>query len=434
MLERQTTAVLGAGLAGLAYTHFTDQSVVLYEQQEHPGGLCRSFPSVDCIPTDIGPHIFFSWNSDLLAKLISFTPVRQHRRINAIWHDGRFIDYPFENYLGQLSRSECEYCRDSFLAATHHEDRGETMKDFFLNTFGEGICSLYLLPYNRKIWKRDPAEMDTQMVSRIPRPPDQHIIDAAAGRYHQGYLHQAHFWYPERGGMASLIHGLARHPDTIASIDRCRFGAHVTGIWREGDAFVVNGDFATSKGTNRHSGLVSTLPLPRLAGILDPPPPEHVEDAVDRLTYIGIHVTVVTATNDILENRFSVTIADPEVPFHRVTKLDFLGDPYWLRDRSTFLVEESFRPEEPQPASAKVAAAHVQHLDRIGFVQHSNVVSAISRRFQHAYPVYDLNHRKSVDTVLDWVRSLGIISLGRFGQWEYMNMDRVLQEAEDVAV
>jgi len=117
-----------------------------------------------------------------------------------------------------------------------------------------------------------------------------------------------------------------------------------------------------------------------------------------------------------------------------VTKLDFLGDPYWLRDRSTFLVEESFRPEEPQPASAKVAAAHVQHLDRIGFVQHSNVVSAISRRFQHAYPVYDLNHRKSVDTVLDWVRSLGIISLGRFGQWEYMNMDRVLQEAEDVAV
>ena len=71
------------------------------------------------------------------------------------------------------------------------------MKDFFLKNFGEGIFNLYLGPYNNKIWKMNTSKLDTQMVERIPRPPDQDIINSAKGVVTEGYKHQLYFHYPK---------------------------------------------------------------------------------------------------------------------------------------------------------------------------------------------------------------------------------------------
>ena len=79
------------------------------------------------------------------------------------------------------------------------------MKDFFLKNFGEGIFKLYLGPYNNKIWKMNPSKLDTQMVERIPRPPNEDIIKSAKGIITEGYKHQLYFHYPKRGGIESLF-------------------------------------------------------------------------------------------------------------------------------------------------------------------------------------------------------------------------------------
>ena len=84
------------------------------------------------------------------------------------------------------------------------------MLEFFLATFGEGITNLYLRPYNEKIWKFDPAFMDTQMVDRIPKPPREDIIRSAEGVATEGYVHQLHFYYPKHGGVQSLLNAFLK--------------------------------------------------------------------------------------------------------------------------------------------------------------------------------------------------------------------------------
>jgi protoporphyrinogen oxidase len=46
---------------------------------------------------------------------------------------------------------------------------------------------------------------------------------------------------------------------------------------------------------------------------------------------------------------------------------------------------------------------------------------------EYAYVIYDLDHRQNVDTVLNYLKSIGIMSLGRFAEFEYLNTDGVVE-------
>ncbi|HEY1490944.1 MAG TPA: NAD(P)-binding protein, partial [Verrucomicrobiae bacterium] len=88
--------ILGAGLSGITLAYFLQEdkkvkSVELLEKSEKPGGLCRSylFAGIGC---DVGPHIIFSKNKEVLDLMVRLLGDNVHklRRSNKIFHDGRF--------------------------------------------------------------------------------------------------------------------------------------------------------------------------------------------------------------------------------------------------------------------------------------------------------------------------------------------------------
>ena len=52
----------------------------------------------------------------------------------------------------------------------------------------------------------------------------------------------------------------------------------------------------------------------------------------------------------------------------------------------------------------------------------------------HAYVVFDDQYKESTDKIFEYLRQVGIKTLGRFGQWEYFNMDVCIFEAMKLAV
>ena len=205
--------ILGGGLSGLSLAYFLQKhqriaAIEVLEKAAAPGGLCRSFPFAG-VQYDVGPHIMFSKNNEVLDLMVRLLGENVHklRRSNKIFHDGRFVKYPFENELSALAPRERDWCLETFLDNPYASYVPATMLEFFLATFGEGITNLYLRPYNEKIWKFDPAFMDTQIVERIPKPPAEDIIRSAKGKASEGYLHQLHFFYPRQGGIQSLVRG-----------------------------------------------------------------------------------------------------------------------------------------------------------------------------------------------------------------------------------
>ena len=73
------TIILGAGLAGLAAAHYLGGDIPVLEAEEKPGGLCRSYQR-DGFTYDIGGHILFSRDRDLLDELTSWLGDNLDRR------------------------------------------------------------------------------------------------------------------------------------------------------------------------------------------------------------------------------------------------------------------------------------------------------------------------------------------------------------------
>ena len=425
--------ILGAGLSGITLAYLLQEdkrvaSVELLEKSEKPGGLCRSYPFAG-IHCDVGPHIIFSKNQAVLDLMVRLLGDNNHklRRSNKIFHDGRFIKYPFENDLSALSAPERDFCLNAFLNNPYESYAPESMLAFFLATFGEGITNLYLRPYNEKIWKFDPAFMDTQMVDRIPKPPREDIIKSAEGVATEGYVHQLHFYYPKHGGVQALLDAFLNRLGNKVVI---RTKSEVQQVVKRADGWEVQ---TTDGGKKFYDKLVSTMPVTEMIPLLRPEVPVEVRQAAENLRFNSIAICLIHVAHDHLGDNFAVMVPDKTILFHRISKLDFLL-PEEARDRTTrLMVEVTYRAGDQisKLNDAQLLDRVVEDLVRLKFIDDAKAVQARTLlREQHAYVIYDLHHRKNMKTLRDYCQGRAGLTLhGRFGDFEYINMDQVIERS-----
>jgi protoporphyrinogen oxidase len=296
------------------------------------------------------------------------------------------------------------------------------MLQFFLSVFGEGITKLYLQPYNEKIWKFDPAFLDTQMVERIPKPPKEDVIQSAHGVPTEGYTHQLYFHYPAAGGFQSLID--AYRSRALANGCRIETGAQIRSI-QGGEG---NWRIATDSGEIRAERLLNCMPLHELFKCLTAP--AEVAADLKKLLYNSIYVVIVQAKKDRMGDHFALYVPERDLIFHRLSKLNFLGESYKLPgDGSTLMAEVTFRPGSYFGALSQTEVVErVTHdLVKAGFIDREDVIDTAIRVEEYAYVIYDLHHRQNVDRILGYLKSIGITSVGRFAEFEYLNTDGVVE-------
>lgn len=413
------TIILGGGIAGLSLASFLQCRTTVLERQHAVGGLSRSY-KLDGVDYDIGPHIIFSKDKEVLKLHTTMIETNQVRRSNQILYKGHYIKYPFENDLGKLPAEDRDRCLQEFLHNPYEGYDADNMLQFFLKNFGEGITHTYLQPYNQKIWKFDPSCMDIQMVERIPKPPKEDVIASANGVETEGYIHQLYFHYPKTGGFQTLVDAYASRASKNGEV---RTGVEITSIERHGKEWVVG----TSQCDVRGERLVNCMPLHELFKILHAP--DDIRATLDRLLYNSIYIVVLHVKRHNIGNHFALYIPDPDVLFHRLSNLNFLGEAYCREgEASTLMAEVTFRPGSylSTLGRATIEKRVVDDLVKVGFIKPEDVLSVETRTERYAYVIYDLDHRKNVDHVLGYLREQGIECAGRFAEFEYLNSDGVV--------
>lgn len=71
-----------------------------------------------------------------------------------------------------------------------------------------------------------------------------------------------------------------------------------------------------------------------------------------------------------------------------------------------------------------------EDLLEIGLVKNPELEVSGVWRWRDAYIIYDKNRSEIVKKVDDELRKLGVFINGRFGTWEYLNMDAVYVKSE----
>jgi protoporphyrinogen oxidase len=417
MKGRKETAILGGGLAGLSTAYFMKDRCVVLEENSELGGLCRSFEK-DGFVYDIGGHILFSKNKKILLEMVSWLRNNVHRkyRRNQIWYKDRFVKYPFENGLYSLDKKEIFDCLIGYLINENKEPKN--LKEWCKYTFGNGIAEKYLLPYNEKIWKHDLEDMSTHWVERIPKPPMKDIIKSAIGIRTEGYRHQLYFYYPKKGGINSFICSL------VGKIKKIEKGFKVIGIKKKNNKWIVSNGSKTVECDR----IISTIPIFDLIGCLDSIPGE-VKRALGKLIYNSLILVMIGVKSEVLNNKTAIYIPDPEILPHRVCYMKYFSSTNAPQGCSHLIAEITVKSNDAllkMNDNALVEKVSSQLKDICGFSK-TEIISTDVRKIRYAYVIYDRDYLKNTRIVFSYLNSLGIHCTGRFGTFQYINMDTCVE-------
>ena len=423
--------ILGGGWAGLLCAYeilkrdpSAEVEILEKSSENKLGGLLRS-ETIDGFTYDTGgPHILFSRNKkilDLIIEILGENAEKRERK-NFIHYNDQIMPYPFENGIFMLPAEERARIGlgivQSIINMNKNPDwRPETFYDWIYGLFGQEMGSRYLEPYNRKIWKRNSEDMDSDWVftpGRLPLPSIDDIIFSIAGIPTTGYKEQAIFYYPNSGGILTLYENLLSLVRRRGAI--LKTNVTVSSVERTQEGWKINGDYDYDR-------IVNTMPLPYLFRAM------HAEKSIiektDKLDYNRV-IVIGFALDLSSPERIALYVPRSDVVFHRYTWMSNLvnGSP---EGKSNIIVEITIPKEMEINAEGLVKEAE-DGLLKIGIIDNPDQI--IHHRVwvnEFGYPVYMKGHAKLREEIFQFLDNEGIFSVGRWGSWHYWNTDKVYE-------
>jgi protoporphyrinogen oxidase len=428
-------AILGAGVSGLSLARFLVEGghpaddVHVFEAADTPGGLCRS-KTVDGFTYDVaGGHILYSKDKAAMAWMKQHAggddAFLQKDRNTRIRYGQRWVNYPFENGLGDLPPEATFECLRGYVLAWHERTMSKSPAPAEFGRwvrwrFGDGIADHFMDPYNVKVWKRDLDALTSDWVAgRVPDAPVDDVLRSAVGIRTEGYTHQSIFFYPRTGGFQAITDGIARNLQA-----RIRLSTTITEIAKKPGGWRVNGE--------EFDAVVSTLSLTHMPAIV-PAMPADVADACRKLEYNGI-VCVMLALDRAQHPDLSWIYLPHESqgPANRITYMSNYSPSLAPTGKSSFLCEVTLPGNQPFPG-AELEREIIAGLVHTGLLRDDEVLFHDRSEIPQAYVVFDHGYAARRKTALSWFESQGLIQLGRFGRFEYDNSDQCVIKSRELA-
>jgi protoporphyrinogen oxidase len=396
------------------------------EAAPEPGGACRSVAEGD-FSFDFTGHLLHVNRPETAAYLegIGVWPqLAVHQRRAAVDVAGEVTPYPIQINTHGLAAEVRRDCVLGFVRAWAAADGArEEAGDFaawVLSRFGEGFARHFFFPYNRKLYRAEPAELSTDWLGRyVPKPGLEDVVNGAFGLYRSAVGYNATFRYPARGGIRLL-------PDAVAArVPDLRCGHEVVAL-SLAERWVETGD--GQRFAFEH--LVFTGSLPRLVELLVAAPPAAVVEARAALRWVRVVNLALGVRGPAPRHEHWLYYPDADLPFYRVgipSNHGALAPP----DCHTLSVEASLDPGPGDVAGA--GAAMEAALVARGLLDPTAVVVRRLLVVDPAYVVFDHRRRRAVAVLRRFFAAAGVLLAGRWAEWKYSAMEDAVLDGLRVA-
>jgi protoporphyrinogen oxidase len=440
--------VIGAGPAGLTAAHELTRrgrAVTVLEADDVVGGISRTVER-EGWRFDIGGHRFFTkvpaveaWWHEVLGEDFLSRP-----RLSRILYAGTLFDYPLKpmNALRNLGPVEAVRCVSSYLAAQVRPPRDQSHFEGWVSArFGRRLYGMFFKTYTEKVWGIPATDIQADWAA-------QRIKDLSLGT---AILHALRpgrsatkvttlidrFQYPRTGPGLMWERATERVRAGGGTVQLC---STVTRIERDEDG-VVAVDVRTTDAAGRTGGqerlpvgeLISSMPLPELVLAMDPPAPEHVQEAARGLSHRDfLTVALVVPESAGFPDNW-IYVHSPEVRVGRVQNFGSWS-PHLVKDGRTCLGLEYFVDEGDdlwESSDDALIALATTELDLLGLVGAGSVERGYVVRMPKAYPVYDEGYDRRVDVIRGWLAEAtpNVHPVGRNGMHRYNNADHSMVTA-----
>jgi protoporphyrinogen oxidase len=423
-------AILGGGLSGLTLGYLLKQIGVdfeLVEKEKECGGLMRTLQE-DGFTFDYGgSHIIFSKDKEVLHFMLNLLGKNKikNRRNTKVLYKGRYVKYPFENDLASLPKEENFECLYHFIRNIIEQEKGKpkkphNLKEWCYYTFGKGIAEKYLIPYNEKIWKYPSARTSLKWVERIPNPPIEDIIKSSLGIETEGYTYQLYFYYPKTGGIQTLTNQLKK-----------KIKSHITTNFEAKKLKKENAKWIISNGKREKTcdKIISTIPIQKLINAMDAP--KEVKKASKNLKYNSLISVMIGLNTQKLNDLSWLYIPDKNILPHRVSFPSNYSPCVAPESKSSALAEITCTvgSEIWKMNDKAIITKVIDDLHSLKILNKKDICFAKAKRTEYAYVINDLDHDKNMHVIRNYMNNIGIDLVGRFAEFEYLNMDTCIRRA-----
>jgi UDP-galactopyranose mutase len=404
--------VLGAGPAGIgAGIALGDQAIVL-DNCPNLGGLCRSIV-LDGAVFDWGGHSFHTPHAAVRDLVFDSLEMFEQTRDARCYVQGEMIPYPFQKNFDQLRdpsiRSECAFG----LQNANMGKGAANLEEYLGRRFGPGIARHFLLPYNRKLWGQDLKQLAVDWVEeRVAGTADAGDQPNPCPGKRNPLQSDSQVAYPAQGGFGEIMRALAQR------LHHLYLGQEVVHI------DPLSQKLATAGGEVFHwRRIISTLPIPKLLKIINDVPPRIIE-AGRLLKALPMAFVLVVIGHSVDTPIQRVYCAGPEIPAHKIA-INHNSSPY-LRSlpHHGIVAEVSVSSNR---AGGDLEGPVVRGLQVLGLIRSLDEVRTTrTLSVPDAYPIPTLNREAVVRQLKTWLAHRGIFTVGRLGEWVYINSDEAL--------
>ena len=442
--EKTPVLVIGAGPAGLTAAYELVQRgdpVIVVEADDVVGGISRTV-NADGWRFDIGGHRFFTKVKEverLWHEILPDEDFLTRPRMSRIFYKGKYYDYPLRamNALRNLGPLEALLCGFSYFRARLRPPKDQTnYEGWLVARFGWRLYRTFFKTYTEKVWGVPVSDMPADWAAQRVKNLDlgKAVLNAIRPRRNQKDITSLieEFQYPKFGpGMM-----WERCRDIVEQKGgQVLMGTSVTHITLDkGKVSSV-----TLRGPDgsivrqRVSHVISSMPMRDLVGILRPETPQNVAAAGADLHYRDFLTVALVVPRDkgFPDNWIYIHATDV-----RVGRIQNFGSwsPHMVKDGYTCLGLEYFVFEGDDLWSSDddtLVELGKKELEKLGLVEAGDVASGYVVRVPKAYPYYDFEYKKNVETIRGYLsqEASNLHLVGRNGMHKYNNQDHSMYTA-----
>lgn len=414
MTRQPGIVILGAGPAGICAALELGEDALVLERQSEIGGLTCSF-ELGGVVFDLGGHSFHTPHPEIRHLVFDAVEMDEQPRDARCYVNGSLIAYPFQKNFHRLEdRRVVEECERGLRCAGSGE-AAANLKRYLCERFGAGLAKHFLLPYNRKLWGVGLEGISTDWVGeRIAKPAgESECFETSGGRRKplQGGMVVA---YPARGGFGEIAKALARRTANL------RLGTRVKVIDPRAHTLV------TAAGeTISWRRLISTLPLDRLVGCVTGVP-DSLRARIADLRRIALKLVCVVIDRPVETSIQRIYSAGSDIAAHKIGIANNSSDSLRALPRQGIFGEIAYAPGDCLDHGTLESRFIENLLDLKLLRDRSEIAMARTIDVPYAYPVPTLERSAIVAEAKAWLESQDIHTLGRFGEWAYINSDEAM--------
>ena len=406
-IELIDTVILGAGVAGLGAAmraREIGRTAVIFEARHAAGGLLDNF-SIDGFRFDHAVHLSFA-NEEKVRQIFDQVPYYTHPAESFCFDQDRWLKHPIQNNLEPLSAEDKVALIKSFLSRPETLD-GNDYESWLRHQYGDGIAQRYPIRYTAKYWATPAKNLSTSWIgNRMRRAELDEILFGAFSSETPNTYYTKEMRYPKTGGYKAFIQPLIDAADI-------RLEHKVSGI----DTIQKIVTFENGAQV-AYQNLVSTLPLPVMTKLIDVVP-QGVQEAAAALKATSIDLISV-AFNKPLVRDLWFYIYDEDIFASRAYSPSVKSPENAPAGCSSLQFEIYSRGEQSRFDPEALKKNTLDALKKMKIADEGDIVFMNHRFLQFGNVIFDQGMEQNRKNVLDWLEKSGIISCGRFGEWDYL--------------